>query len=322
MISETDMHKNNYTGKQALWEKGASIRTRPRRLLPEFDDCDYYFPISRQPLCVHPIIVSMGEESKIFILTQSVYKFMMDIAILETEVVNSGAILVANGKLNIHFPEGLRHDALSVIIDEAYHAYVAMDFIKQIECKTGFKPIEMPKQTAALISIKYIKEQLPTDLRDIFELIAVCIGEHVLTKDLISIGKETSVSKTFLQVMADHVTDEGRHANIFNHVLEILWSEVSEGQKNLIGPYIPLYMLKYLQTNSYLQKEYDRSILSHLNLSEENINNIMNDTYVEYKDEIISKINPVISNLINMLEHCRVLDHRATKDAFIREKFI
>ncbi|MGQ3887959.1 hypothetical protein ACQUW5_02865 [Legionella sp. CNM-1927-20] len=48
---------------------------------------------------------------------------------METELVNRGALIVANDCLDMGFPLALRQDALSVIIDEAYHAYVALDFI-------------------------------------------------------------------------------------------------------------------------------------------------------------------------------------------------
>lgn len=315
---------NRYEGKQIFWEKGSSIRTRPRRILSENEECDYYFPISRQPLCIHPSVIALGEASKIYILTQSVYRFMTDIAILETEVVNHGALMVANNKLNIPFADALRHDALSVIIDEAYHAYVAIDFINQIESKTGIKPIPFINEAISAMAIKSIKELLPCSLHDIFELVAICIGEHVLTKDLISIGKETAVSKTFSQVMADHILDEGRHANIFHHILEFLWVYLEEDKKNIIGPYIPLYMMKYLEYTSSIQKDYDFKILSSLSLSSDEITKIMYDTYTEhqYNQEPILKNNPIILNLLQMLERSHVLEHDKTMKAFKKNKFI
>lgn len=315
---------NRYQGKQIFWEKGSSIRTRPRRILSENEECDYYFPVSRQPLCIHPHVVSLGEETKISILTQSVYRFMTDIAILETEVVNHGALMVANNKLNIPFGDELRHDALSVIIDEAYHAYVAIDFINQIQSKTGIKPIPYLHESISAMAIKSIKELLPHSLHDIFELVAVCIGEHVLTKDLISIGKETTVSKTFSQVMADHILDEGRHANIFHHILEFLWDYLEDDKKNIIGPHIPLYMMKYLDYTSSTQKDYDFKILSSLSLTSDEITKIMYDTYSEhlFNKEAILKNNPVIFNLLQMLERSHVLKHDKTMQAFKNNKLI
>jgi hypothetical protein len=122
--AKPDVHS---LGLQEVWEKSSSIRSRPRRIVELDSENMFFYPESRQPLCIHPLVVAKGIDAKRYILTQSLFKFMHDVAILETEVVNSGAILVANNKLDVNFPESMRHDALSVIIDEAYHAYVAKD---------------------------------------------------------------------------------------------------------------------------------------------------------------------------------------------------
>lgn len=321
-MSTNSVKKNHYISKQTGWERGSSIRTRPRRILSEEENTNYFFPLSRQPLCIHPIILNLGETARQFILTQSLYKFMMDIAILETEVVNSGALMIANSKLLIPFSEEIKQDALSVIIDEAYHAYVAIDFMKQVENKTKIYPVCLPESSAALIAIATIKKELAPSLQDIFELIAVCIGEHVLTYDLISIGKEANVNKTFSEVMADHVLDEGRHANIFKHVLKQVWAHLSVSEQDTVGSILPRYMRTYLDVNSNLQKDYDTKILLALNLNDAEIQQIIAETYVEYEKEPIAKTNPVIFNLITLLEGCHVLDNVNTKQAFLKENFL
>lgn len=197
LLSTNEVYKHS---RQDIWEKRSSIRTRPRRFVSEDDLANeeiYFFPISRQPICVHPIILKLGEGVRKYILTQSVYKFMMDVAVLETEVVNAGALLVANNKLNFSFPHNICHDALSVIIDEAYHAYVAIDFMKQVESLTDIESLPIPKETAVIQAIHSIQKTINPEYSDLFFLIAVCIGEHVLTKDLISIGKDKTICKTF-----------------------------------------------------------------------------------------------------------------------------
>ena len=209
-----------YSAKQNQWDKYASIRSKPRRFI-SIDLDEYYFPISRQPLCIHPLIVKLGDQAIRFILIQSVYKFMHEIAMLETEMVNSAACKVANNRLSYKFPKDVCHDALTVIIDEAYHAFVAIDFMRQVEDKTKIKPITMPDESPNTNAIKLVNKYLSSNLHDDFELIAVCISEHTLTKELINIGKESTELRSFSNVMVDHVQDEGRHAAIFNQILKI-----------------------------------------------------------------------------------------------------
>src|SRR6056297_2995018 len=115
---------------QTQWEGRATVRARPRRLLP--DSNGYFFPKSRQPLCFHPLIQTLGSDAIDFILIQSAYKFMWDIAQIETNIVNEVAEKIANNRYPIPFPESLTFSALTVLVDESYHAYVARDFMNQL----------------------------------------------------------------------------------------------------------------------------------------------------------------------------------------------
>lgn len=308
-----------YTGKQDQWDRFSSIRSRPRRFIAK-DIEEFYFPHSRQPLCVHPIITALGSEAEKFILIQSAYKFMYEIAMLETEMVNSAATKVANNRLPFNFPDDLRHDALTVVIDEAYHAFVAIDFMKQIEARTGIKPIAMPTQSPNTIAIELVDARLPKTLHDSFELIAVCISEHTLTKELINIGKEGKALKSFSEVMADHVLDEGRHAMIFSDILEMFWQNLDEESKLQIGNALPMFIREYLNTEQ--QIAFDRDILKALHLNENEINQVINETHIAYDPTELKNINPVIPNLLKLLERTKVLAHPATRACFIADNLL
>jgi hypothetical protein len=305
---------SNYYANLKVWDRRSSIRSRPRRILEESEKNQLFFPIARQPLVIHPLVQKLGKDVAHYILIQTVYKFMFDIAILETEVVNTGALMVANDQLSMGFPPGLRHDALSIIIDEAYHAYVAIDYMDQVTQVTGIKPIEIPKRTAVIDALKFIKVNLDQRLIPLFELIAVCIGEHVLTKDLISIGKDKEVGQFFQDIMADHVLDEGRHATIFAYILDFLWKRLSDGDRDVLGPLLPIFMREYLRPD--IQKAYDEKILISLRMNEDEIDRVMKDTYFNSCTIGLNNNNPVIINLITLLQRCHVLDHEKTKTAF------
>ena len=127
------------TSLQHLWERRATVRSRPQRQLSENEG--HFYPISRQPLCSHPLVKNMGEDAIQFILIQSAYKFMWDIAQIETRLVNNVAEKIANDRFTVKFPEGMKFNGLTVLVDESYHAYVARDFMHQLYGATKVSPI-------------------------------------------------------------------------------------------------------------------------------------------------------------------------------------
>ena len=210
-----DVSADAYQSNLSIWDRKSSIRSRPRRILQPEQKTEYFYPLARQPIAIHPYVTSRGEDAIRFVLIHSVYKFMNDIAILETEVVNKGALMIAHDHLKVNFPEAMRHDSLSIIIDEAYHAYVAIDYLKQVEVLTGVAPLVIPTETTVIRAMTHIKNKLPVEKYPLFELIAVCIGEHgeipfdVLV-DKLKIEREPHISPLFqilflMQDAADNI---------------------------------------------------------------------------------------------------------------------
>ncbi len=76
-----------------------------------------------------------------YALVQSLYKFINDVVIFETEIVDRTARSIAKDHFTIRFPFACRYDAMTVVVDEDYHALVAMDFMQQTIALTGIEPI-------------------------------------------------------------------------------------------------------------------------------------------------------------------------------------
>lgn len=295
------------------WEKRSTIRNRPRRLLVA-DASKYYFPIIQQPLCLHPLVIALGEKVKQYILIQSAYMFMKTISVNETGVVCAIANKIIQGKTKIPFPKEICQNLLTVIIDEAYHAYVANDFIQQLSTATNIKPIEMNIESSLSRAITVISKSLPQQYRIFFKIIAVCIAENSITKELITVTKDPKVNKFFNEINADHTVDEGRHCRIFLEVLTHLWQEISEVDKESIGPLIPSFIYEYFRRDVKIKN--DRKILSQLKLAPDEIEKILYDTHPEYTLENLRLINPIVDNIITLLQKSGVLFHESTADAF------
>ncbi len=294
---------------QKKWERFSTIRTRPHRNLVANQIEGYFFPVDKQPICMHPKVIELGEPAKEFILIQSLYKYSNDIAVTETELVNQAALKISSNRLPIYFDYHYRINALTVIVDEAYHAYVAMDCLKQIMDYTNVEPLKLPEEIELSKAIRKTKIQLPEIFHDCFDLIAVCIAENTLTKEIVTMKDNGEVNLYFQQIMKDHLADEGRHSGYFARVLEKLWGEIDAETKNHIGNILPYFISEYLGTD--VIKAFDKRILTNLNFSNEEADQIINDTFDGFE---IGQHHPMVKNITSFLARTGVLEHKLTKE--------
>jgi hypothetical protein len=138
------MNAADYLSFADAWESRATIRTRPRRLLENDDKLIY--PLSRQPLVLSETFLRECPQQRDFTLVQTLYKFINDVVIFETEIVDKTARSIAKNRFAVAFPFACRYDAMTVVVDEDYHALVAMDFMQQTVAMTGIAPIESARR--------------------------------------------------------------------------------------------------------------------------------------------------------------------------------
>lgn len=304
----------NYSPLFPTWHRIAAIRSRPRRIFCDNDDDGYCYPIARQPICLHNLVVSKGEEMIDRILLQTAYKFMYDIAYVEVELINATALKVYNGSIDLNLPKNVKNDMLSIIVDEAFHAYVAIDFIEQVKNVRKEDIFSIPKSVELKIAMDKFIPKLPKNMQGFFEVVCICLGENTLTKELFEMTKYKSLNPFFHEVMADHMIDEGRHSAFFKKILSFIWFNADDDIKTEVGKILPCFILEYL--SSTLRIEWDRELLYFLNFQEEEIDIIIKDIYPPSSNRMISKCNPVAKNLLDVLDRCHILSHKKTASAF------
>lgn len=301
-------------GRQAHWEKSASIRSRPRRILVQQDSDEHLYPIARQPIALHPLVEARGAAACRYVLVQSLYKFLSDIAFVETKVVNRVAMAIADDELPWQFPQVIRRDALTVVIDEAYHAYVALDFIEQVRNATGIQPLPLPKTITIRRAIDGARARLPAALHPALEVVAVCIAENSVTLELININREHGLNRTFHAVNTDHMVDEVRHSLLFADVLKSLMTMLAPGQREAIGQALPGLLGDYLSLS--LQKQFDALILRALDLTEAEVAEVIADVHLGQDLAAYRTINPIVDKVVDFLDDCGAL-----ADASVRQSF-
>lgn len=295
------MNVVNYRSFADDWVRRATIRTRPRRLLE--DDNKLIFPLCRQPLVLSATFLEQCPQWRDFVLVQSFYKFINDVVIFETEIVDKTARNIAKNRFSPPFPLACRYDAMTVVVDEDYHALVALDFLQQAVEMTGIQPLDLPGQIELSRALPAAQAQVPAHLHDAVELIGVAIAENTVTHDVAAFSKDDSVKSSIRGLMADHLFDEGRHAQFWTQLVRLYWQSANPHERDSIAQALPVFLEHYL-TND-LQKDFDLHLIEHLEISA--------DTRLALRHEVsaldfpITHQHPLIGNIMSLLRHSGVL---------------
>lgn len=305
---------STYEGRSPHWEKTSSIRVRPRRVFKRQSIEEHLYPPSRQPLVFHPLVKTMGLIAIDTVLVHALYKFLNDIAHLETEIVCGTVLRVAGGATAMALPSPLRRDLLSVIVDEGYHAYVAVDVIDQVRALTGIEPIDLPREIQLGKAMAASRAELRPEDRDNFDLIAVCIAENSLTSELLNINRESGLNPTYHQVNGDHMVDEVRHSLIFRDVLKQLWRGLEASARIRLGSHLPVFIARYLASD--IQRDFDRRILESLGMTADDTDRVIADTHLNLPLAEYRKVNPIVDRISALLDECGLFNDTAVAGAF------
>ena len=303
------MRTDEYQSFSETWEERATIRTRPRRRLE--DDGKLIFPISRQPLVMGATFIRECADLQQFVLVQSLYKFINDVVIFETEIVDKTARAIAKDNFAIRFPFACRYDAMTVVVDEDYHALVAMDYMQQTIELTGILPIELPAQIELSRSIPMALALAPDHLKAAVELICVAIAENTLTNDVAAFARDDSVKASVKGLMADHLADEGRHSGFWAKLTRIYWSAASEEDRRTLAAIMPVFLREYL-TNE-IQQGFDFALINHLPVSP-SVKAALREE-VEGMSFPITASHPLVGNIVRFFKHSAMLEAPCMQEA-------
>ncbi|WP_130929971.1 diiron oxygenase [Pseudomonas sp. Sample_20] len=296
------MNAADYLSFADAWESRATIRTRPRRLLE--DDQRLIYPLSRQPLVLSETFLCECPQQRDFALVQTLYKFINDVVIFETEIVDKTARSIAKNRFAVAFPFACRYDAMTVVVDEDYHALVAMDFMQQTVALTGIEPIQLPDEIELSRAIPAAVALAPQHLRSAVELICVAIAENTVTGDVAAFARDDSVKPSIKGLMADHLLDEGRHSSFWARMVRIYWHTASDADRETIAQILPVFIGHYL-TND-IQKSFDLRLIDALPVSE--------TTRHSLREEIaglafpINRHHPLVGNIVRFFHNSSLLD--------------
>lgn len=303
------MKAADYRSFADAWEARATIRTRPRRLVE--DDQRLIYPLSRQPLVLSATFQRECPQLRDFVLVQSLYKFINDVVIFETEIVDRTARRIAKDRFAVRFPFACRYDAMTVVVDEDYHALVAMDFLQQTIALTGIEPIGLPGEIELSRAIPAALAQVSEGLRDALELICVGIAENTLTDDVAAFARDDSVKPSVKGLMADHLLDEGRHSSFWARLTRIYWQAAPQAERETIARVLPVFLGQYLTCD--IQQAFDLALIASLPVDE--------PVRQALRDEVsalaypINRQHPLLGNILRFFRSSSMLDSPCVQHA-------
>ena len=303
------MKAEDYLSFVDAWEGRATIRTRPRRMVE--NDEKLIYPLSRQPLVLSETFTRECAHLRDFALVQSLYKFINDVVIFETEIVDKTARSIAKDNFAIRFPFACRYDAMTVVVDEDYHALVAMDFMQQTIALTGIQPIQLPQEIELSRAIPAALALAPDHLRSAVELICVAIAENTVTNDVAAFARDDTVKQSIKGLMADHLLDEGRHSGFWARLVKIYWHTAEASDQRLIAQILPVFIAQYL-TND-IQKSFDFVLIDSLPVDESVKQSLRAETQAMCFP--INRHHPLVGNVMRFFTNSSMLNSLCVQEA-------
>lgn len=293
------------------WDRAATVRCAQRPAPEAATENGDYFPELRQPLAIHPDVVALGAEARRFALVQSAYKYMNDVALTETEVVSRTAIAIANGRVAANLPMEFRQVALTVVVDESYHALVARDFIAAVEKATAIASLPLPSSTELSQAIDLAHGLLDPALHDDFDVMALCIAENTLTKEIVDLScAGGDLAQSFARVLKEHLADEAMHAAFFQRVLAQHWQDLPASRRDALAAVLPDFLLRYLSIGT--QRRFDAAILAALGVAPAAAEKIVEDLHGGF---VLGPRHPMLRGIVSMFERAGILAHPPVRTA-------
>jgi hypothetical protein len=297
----------------ALWYERATVRKTPRVHVPGYSIDELIYPIAHLAICDHPFVLAAGPEIRSYMLTQAAYQFLYNVALMEIQSIIQGCLnIIQNFSDDLSDLERLQ--ALTVIIDEGYHAHVAQDYILQMMKKSGIEPLQIPKTNQKLATISKASANLPPELRADFEVLALTLTENVLTDQVASLGREQDLAKSFTALMMEHAKDEGRHSIFFTGLMKRRWAKLPQSTQESFGALLPAYLDDYFEIDR--TRAFEKQILSGCSFSPDDAAKVISETdhaFIEGQKRMAEKSK---ARLYRVLKQIGVMDLQSNRQAF------
>ncbi|MDF1757736.1 MAG: diiron oxygenase [Legionellaceae bacterium] len=295
---------------QLNWESRSSVRTRPRKII-DFNIPGDFFSRDKQALFSLSEISSLNENKSKEILILSLQKYLNDIVQLESKWIYAACNSIIYKKLPINFLDFHQLNACTVIIDEYYHIYIAQDLLLQLRSRYPHLPDLKDTFSDSYHAMVTIKGKLDDGLHDLFEILAVCIFETTLVRELVTYFDGEAIHPSIKHYMNDHMNDEARHFGFFYDLLCYVWGSMSDENKKIIGANLGEFVSIYLNIDGEIR--HNKSVLAWVLNDQNKADELVGKLYDGF---IISSDIPIVKNVLNVLTKAGILELPYVQQSF------
>lgn len=301
------------------WDQRATVRTRQRYRLTADAVWKELYPLSLMPILKHPDIVARGEEARRRIAVQTACAAQDAIAGIEADVVADLCSRLASDGAGVPLPGAARQVALTIGMDELYHAFVAREFVADIERLSGIPALAVDDARPPLYAaVAFIRGAASAGLQRSAETMALCIAEHFVTEELFGVSKDTVSDSPFHFTLREHLVDEGRHQLFFRHLMRHLWEASGEDARIALGRLLPGFLDAFL--NPGFQRHLDLRILEGLGFTADDSTRIATEAVTSAygsPPDGAKGMRPPARHPLRLLKEAGILDHRPTRDRLV-----
>ena len=150
------------------WEQRATIRYLKRTRFSAEAAQNELFPAGLQILLRHPEVIERGSDVRRRILARETATFMLQVAILEVDLITKLCIDFTQLGAGVSVPEAAKRVALTIATDEAYHAYVAREYLSDIKLHLDIEPW-IDSSPSLVIALQELRRAAPVELERVIE---------------------------------------------------------------------------------------------------------------------------------------------------------
>ncbi len=309
---------DNYTSQNAFhdWDKTASVRCRPKRiLLSEHIEDKYFFPPEFAPFIEHDLLSNIGDDKKRIILIHQLYSYLNFTQYLEHEAICVVAYNVSMKKYDFKIPNILCVNARKIYVDGVYHWMFSIDFAEEIEALTGVKNLS-ESEPRFLRTLRELMKKLNDGQKKLALLFFTTIAETLITPTMGKFPKDERLVLPVRELINDHSIDELRHLRYFVELFHFIWEQIDFDDRHILCLLLPRMLY------SYFEPDFDRIIqlLKLLGFSDEEIKRVLSDTYP--KDRIVENVMASSTATIKLFKDVGMFDDYKIKSAFHEEGFL
>jgi P-aminobenzoate N-oxygenase AurF len=236
--------KNYKSVVEGRWHKNATVRVRPRPILPiaplEDRPFDYYSRVL-VPAASHPILLLQPPDAQSALLIHHNYAFSRATSKLETEILNPTLLHLAEGFEHLALPADLRFDARHIFVDESYHALIAEDSIRQIEAKTGVVLLQC-LTPPAFDEIGHAAAEFGPDSYPLVRFLFCFVLETLVSDTFTLLPDDPTVHPFVRDAIGQHRQDEQVHHEFFREAFRFVWPALSPREKSIGVQVIPRFI--------------------------------------------------------------------------------